>query len=58
LKNFAVGICGCKPEWTMQKFLDEAIAQILHTVGEKGQVLAAVIGGADSTVAAKLMAKF
>jgi GMP synthase (glutamine-hydrolysing) len=56
LKNFAVGICGCKQEWTMQKFLEEAIAQIRHTVGEKGQVLAAISGGVDSTVAAKLMA--
>ncbi|EAQ87574.1 hypothetical protein CHGG_04193 [Chaetomium globosum CBS 148.51] len=55
LKNFAVGICGCKQEWTMQKFLEEAIAQIRHTVGEKGQVLAAISGGVDSTVAAKLM---
>lgn len=57
LKNFAVGICGCKQEWTMQKFLEEAISQIRHTVGEKGQVLAAVSGGVDSTVAAKLMVK-
>jgi GMP synthase (glutamine-hydrolysing) len=56
LKNFAVGICACKQEWTMQKFLEEAIAQIRHTVGDKGQVLAAVSGGVDSTVAAKLMA--
>ncbi|KAL1843059.1 hypothetical protein VTJ49DRAFT_3194 [Mycothermus thermophilus] len=57
LKNFAVGICGCKQEWTMQKFLEEAISQIRHTVGDKGQVLAAVSGGVDSTVAAKLMVK-
>ena len=55
LKNFAVGICGCKQDWTMQKFLEEAIAQIRHSVGEKGQVLAAVSGGVDSTVAAALM---
>ncbi|KAL2267260.1 hypothetical protein VTJ83DRAFT_4537 [Remersonia thermophila] len=55
LRNFAVGICGCKQEWTMQKFLEEAISQIRHTVGDKGQVLAAVSGGVDSTVAAKLM---
>ncbi|KAG7287355.1 GMP synthase (glutamine-hydrolyzing) [Staphylotrichum longicolle] len=45
LKNFAVGICGCKQDWTMQKFLEEAIAQIRHTVGETGQVLAAVSDG-------------
>jgi len=55
LKNFAVNICGCKQDWTMEKFLEQAIAQIRETVGEKGQVLAAVSGGVDSTVAAKLM---
>lgn len=55
LKNFAVGICECKQDWTMKKFLEEQIAQIRRTVGEKGQVLAAVSGGVDSTVAAKLM---
>jgi GMP synthase (glutamine-hydrolysing) len=57
LKNFAVGICGCKQDWTMEKFLEEQIAQIRRTVGEKGQVLAAVSGGVDSTVAAKLMVR-
>merc|ERR1712093_516005 len=55
LENFAVGICGAKQTWTMATFVDKEIARIRALVGEKGQVLGAVSGGVDSTVAAKLM---
>src|SRR6266496_3638408 len=39
----------------MEKFVDEEIERIRALVGEKGQVIGAVSGGVDSTVAAKLM---
>ena len=39
----------------MANFVDKEIARIRNLVGEKGQVLGAVSGGVDSTVAAKLM---
>lgn len=39
----------------MAKFVDQEIKRIRTLVGEKGQVLGAVSGGVDSTVAAKLM---
>ncbi|KAF2790902.1 GMP synthase [Melanomma pulvis-pyrius CBS 109.77] len=55
LKNFAVDICQAKTDWTMGKFVDQEIARIRALVGEKGQVIGAVSGGVDSTVAAKLM---
>lgn len=55
LENFAVGICKAKQDWTMAKFVDQEIARIRALVGDKGQVLGAVSGGVDSTVAAKLM---
>jgi GMP synthase (glutamine-hydrolysing) len=55
LKNFAVGICQSKTDWTMGKFVDQEITRIRQLVGEKGQVIGAVSGGVDSTVAAKLM---
>jgi GMP synthase (glutamine-hydrolysing) len=55
LRNFAVEICACDQNWTMSAFLDEEIARIRALVGDKGQVLGAVSGGVDSTVAAKLM---
>jgi GMP synthase (glutamine-hydrolysing) len=55
LENFAVNICHAKQDWTMDKFVDQEIARIRAMVGEKGQVIGAVSGGVDSTVAAKLM---
>jgi len=55
LKNFAIDICQATTDWTMGKFVDQEIARIRKLVGEKGQVIGAVSGGVDSTVAAKLM---
>ncbi|KAH8819102.1 hypothetical protein F5884DRAFT_661740 [Xylogone sp. PMI_703] len=55
LENFAVGICSAKQTWTMSAFMDQEIERIRKVVGEDGQVLGAVSGGVDSTVAAKLM---
>ena len=55
LENFAVGICEARQDWTMAKFVDKELARIRALVGDKGQVLGAVSGGVDSTVAAKLM---
>ncbi|KAK5117271.1 GMP synthase (glutamine-hydrolyzing) [Meristemomyces frigidus] len=55
IRNFAVGICGAKQGWTMEAFKDKEVARIRKLVGEKGQVIGAVSGGVDSTVAAKLM---
>lgn len=55
LENFAVGICQAKQNWTMDEFVVKEIARIRALVGEKGQVIGAVSGGVDSTVAARLM---
>ncbi|KAI9789154.1 MAG: GMP synthase (glutamine-hydrolyzing) [Candelina submexicana] len=55
LKNFAVTVCQAKQNWTMYQFVDKEITRIRALVGEKGQVIGAVSGGVDSTVAAKLM---
>ncbi|KAL9609358.1 MAG: hypothetical protein Q9167_005866 [Letrouitia subvulpina] len=54
LENFAVGICGARTNWTMANFVDQEILRMQKLVGG-GQVLGAVSGGVDSTVAAKLM---
>ncbi|KAJ5384410.1 NAD/GMP synthase [Penicillium concentricum] len=53
LKNFAVGICGAQQTWTMSEFIGREIIRIRNLVGPTGQVLDAVSGGMDSTVAAK-----
>lgn len=55
LENFAAGVCGARQHWTMDEFVGKEIARIRALVGEKGQVIGAVSGGVDSTVAAKLM---
>ncbi|CAF9925781.1 MAG: GMP synthase (glutamine-hydrolyzing) [Alectoria fallacina] len=55
LRNFAVGICEARQHWTMEEFVSKEINRIRALVGEKGQVIGAVSGGVDSTVAAKLM---
>ena len=55
LSNFAVQICKACQDWTMEKFVDQEIDRIRKLVGESDQVIGAVSGGVDSTVAAKLM---
>jgi GMP synthase (glutamine-hydrolysing) len=55
IKNFAANICGAKQDWTMDAFVGKEIDRIRALVGPKGQVIGAVSGGVDSTVAAKLM---
>ncbi|KAL8750850.1 MAG: hypothetical protein Q9199_006809 [Rusavskia elegans] len=55
LENYAVRICKARQHWTMDEFVGTEISRIRALVGEKGQVIGAVSGGVDSTVAAKLM---
>ncbi|MCJ1311841.1 GMP synthase (glutamine-hydrolyzing) [Agyrium rufum] len=55
LRNFAVEICKASQKWTMSNFVEQEIKQIRTLVGPTGQVVGAVSGGVDSTVAAKLM---
>ncbi|EEH50506.2 GMP synthase [glutamine-hydrolyzing] [Paracoccidioides brasiliensis Pb18] len=55
LRNFAVRIAKAQQNWTMGEFVSQEIERIRKLVGEKGQVIGAVSGGVDSTVAAKLM---
>jgi GMP synthase (glutamine-hydrolysing) len=55
LGNFAIKLCKARQNWTMDRFVETEIARIKAVVGEKGQVIGAVSGGVDSTVAAKLM---
>ena len=54
LRNFAYGICGCTGDWTMASFVEEATARIRAQVGD-GQVVCALSGGVDSTVAALII---
>jgi GMP synthase (glutamine-hydrolysing) len=53
LRNFVYDICGCKPTWTMQSYVDTAVKQIREQVG-KARVICGLSGGVDSSVAAAL----
>ncbi|KAI0974395.1 GMP synthase [Xylaria arbuscula] len=55
LANFAIKICGARPNWEMGNFTEKEIIRIRKLVGDKAQVIGAVSGGVDSTVAARLM---
>ncbi len=54
LRNFALNICGAKPTWTAQHFIDATVASVRQTVGQ-GRALCALSGGVDSAVAATLV---
>ncbi|CED84243.1 gmp synthase [Phaffia rhodozyma] len=55
IKNFVVGVCQARTNWNMDTFIEKEIQRIRAICGEKGQVIGAVSGGVDSSVAAKLM---
>ena len=54
LRNFALKICGAKPTWTPQHFIEATIAGVRKTVGN-GRAICALSGGVDSAVAATLV---
>ena len=54
--NYLVNVCGCKQDWTPGAFVQEAIEKIREQVGD-GQVIMALSGGVDSTVAATIISK-
>ncbi len=56
LKNFLMNVCGEKPSWTMESFVQAQVKAIREQVG-KGHVICAMSGGVDSSVAATLMDK-
>lgn len=54
ISNFTHQICGCRGEWTMAAFKDEAIQKIRNQVGS-GRVICGLSGGVDSSVVAVLL---
>ena len=56
LRNFAVGICGCKPTWKAAAFAEDEAEAVRKLVGERN-VLLLVSGGVDSTVCAVLLGR-
>ena len=56
IRNFLVGICLAKQDWTTKDFIAHAVADIRAKVG-KSRVLLGLSGGVDSSVAAALLHK-
>ncbi len=56
LSNFLFEIAGCKPAWNLGDFRRRKVEEIRQQVGDRN-VIAAVSGGVDSSVAALLVAE-
>jgi len=56
LKNFVVGVCKSKQNWTPSSFVDSTVAALKEKIGSDKVVLG-LSGGVDSSVAAVLLDK-
>lgn len=56
LSNFVFNVCGCAGDWKMDSFVEKTIEEVRTKIG-KGNVLCALSGGVDSSVAAVLLSK-
>ena len=56
LGNFALGICGCKGDWTPASFIETTVASLREQIGDE-KVILGLSGGVDSTVAGVLLNK-
>lgn len=56
LRNFLVNICGCSQDWTPAHFITDTVEALKEQIGDR-QVVMAISGGVDSTVAATLISR-
>ena len=57
LRNFVLGICGAKADWTPEHFIHSTVERVRAQVGETGHAICGLSGGVDSSVAAVLVAR-
>jgi GMP synthase (glutamine-hydrolysing) len=56
IRNFVFAICGCRPTWTMDGYVEDQVRRIRERVGSRSVFLLAS-GGVDSTVCAVLLGR-
>jgi len=56
LHNFLVNICHCSQDWTPAHFVTDTVETLKKQIGDE-QVVMAISGGVDSTVAATLISR-
>ena len=56
LKNFVVGVCGCRQDWTPESFIESTVKELQEKLGNDKVVLG-LSGGVDSSVTAMLLNK-
>ena len=56
LHNFLVNICQCAQDWTPAHFITDTVEALKNQIGDE-QVVMAISGGVDSTVAATLISR-
>lgn len=56
LNNFLKRICGCRGEWKLSSFVEDAVREIREQVGDQ-KVILALSGGVDSSVTALILRK-
>lgn len=54
LENFVTKICNCANNWTSESFVEKTVNELKSTIGAD-QVVMALSGGVDSTIAATLL---
>jgi len=54
LRNFVLRVCGARPTWTMEGFVESWLPRIRERVSDR-RVVCALSGGVDSTVVAALV---
>ena len=54
LKNFVVGVCGSRQDWSAASFVDTTVTELKQQLGDD-RVILGLSGGVDSSVAAVLL---